>query len=290
MGMGFMMMGLILCLFIAGACLYWKGTLSKTPMQSPEAQLKKVKMYWMRVFQNPETDDLAKGLGINSGITYQIIRYIFLIIWLCVMIYRKYGMGFDVTMQILLWMVTFFISSPRRSFFGRESPFLFIVTQIQKKNRNKLNLEIYRCMSQLKNLAVAKANSNYSANFIIRELAEYTLYTKPIFNRMLGFWYEGRYEMAAKYFSDTIGTEDAKALAGLLLKIDYLKPIEFISQLELYQSDIKERRKTAAQKAKENRSNLIYGMVIVSGVCILLNFLVVSIAIDAFEYYKSFVF
>ncbi len=286
--MGCIVLGLILCLFIVGAISYWQGTTPKT--SSPKIRFKRAKAYWTNVFHNPETDELVRGLGLSSGLIYQAIRYAVFIIGLLFMVYRKYSMGFDVTLQVLVWIALYLASSPRRTYFGWESPFHFCVIQIQKKSRHKLNLEIYRCLSQLKNLTVSKANSQYSANFVIRELAEYTVYAKPIFNRMLGFWYEGRYENAAQYFIETIGTEEAKSLAALLLKYDYLKPIEFISQLELYQSDIKERRKTSAQKAKENRSNLIYGLVIVSGICILLNFLIVSIAIEAFEYYKSFVF
>lgn len=288
--MNYAIQGLILCFFVMGANLFWQSINKKNGNRSSKLQLNKYKAYLMKEFQSSEANGLVQSLGFKSGLAYQLIRYSILTVWLLYIVYMKFSIDKDIIVMAAIWIAVFFISSPRKRLFMRESPFMFVVKQIQKNKRMKLNLEIYRCLSQLKNLAVAKAEARFSGDHIICELSKFTTHAKPILNRMLGYWYEGRYEEAANHFINAVGTDDAKALAGLLLKIDYLKPQEFISQLELYQNEAKERRKTAAQKTKENKSHLIYGLVMLSGVCILANFLVVSIAIDAFEYYKNLIF
>lgn len=287
--MDYAIQGVIFLIFFSGALLFWKNVIQKSTYQSSKARLNKYKATLVKELQNEETDMLVNYLGISSGLLYQFLRYAILIILLGYLAYKKYIMSDDVALPAMIWIILFFLSSPRRYLFRKDSPFFILVNQLQKRKKQKLNLEIYRCLSQLKNIAIAKATTKYSADFIICELAKYTTHTKPIFNRMLGFWYEGRYDEATEYFSNAIGTKEAKALASLLSKIDYLKPTEFISQIELYQSEAKEDRKTAAQTAKENKSNLVYGLVMAAGILIIVNLIVVTIGID-YKFTKFFVF
>lgn len=277
--MDYAIQGIILVLFIFGATMFWRNVTRKVSA-SPKMRLDRYKAIFAKGLQNSETDLLVKSLGLNSGLIYQVIRYTFLIGWAGFLVYRGSTSNVDILLPITFWLLAFLISSPRRTFFKKDSPFFILVNQIQKIKRQKLNLEVYRCLSQLKNIAVAKSRKSYSADAIIFELGKYTVHAKPIFNRMLGYWYEGRYEEASSYFTEAIGTKEASALASLLSKIDYIKPAEFLSQIELYQASAKDDRKTAAQNAKENRSNLLYTMVMASGILIFINLIVVTIGVD----------
>ncbi len=270
----------ILIMYVSGIVLFWRYITQKANHQSPKTRLYKYRAEFVKEFCKPETDQLVRNLGIKSGLLYQIFRYIVLLLWLGLLIYKAYVEKMELPLPVVIWIAAFFISSPRRSFFHKDSPFLLLTNLIQSQKNQKLNREVFRCLSQLKNIAIAKSNINYSADSIICELAKYSVLIKPVFNRMLGYWYEGRYDEATTYFSESIRTKEAAALAGLLAKIDYLKPVEFVTQIELYQNSAKSERKTASQAAKENRSNLIYTLVIASGIIIIINFIVITIGVD----------
>lgn len=280
--------GAIIAFFLSGALLFWKSAIYRSNYHSTN-RLNKYKAAIVRGLQNDEADRLVKYLGFSSGFLYQLIRYSMLIALLAYLTYKKYFLGDDVTLPVILVIIMFFFSSPRRYLFNKDSPFFILINQFENIKKQKLNREIYRCLSQMKNIAIAKSKIKYSADFLICELAKYTTYAKPIFNRMLGYWYEGRFKEATDYFEQTIGTKEAKALASLLAKLDYIKPAEFVSQIELYQSEAKEERKTAAQKSRENKSNLIYGLVMAAGILIIVNLIVITIGID-YKLNRFFIF
>ena len=276
--MNYAIQGTIFLIFISGAVLFWKSAGRSTGTRSAKSKLDQYRAALKG--GNPETDHMVQVLGIRSGTIYQIIRYAILTACLGTVAYTQYPFTSDALMPFTLWLIAFAVTSPRRTLFNKDSPFYILVKLMQKRKKQKLNIEIYRCFSQLKNIAVAKSDVSYSADFIICELAKYSNDLKPIFNRMLGYWYEGRYEDAAGYFKESVGTKEAEALASILLKIDYLKPAELVSQIELYQDSVKNDRRTAAQKEKENQSNLIYVLVMASGIIIFVNLIVVVIGVD----------
>lgn len=287
--MDLIIQGSIIVFFLSGSLIFWKNVIHIPQYRSSKARLNKYKAAIVKEFQNDETDRLVKYLGFSSGFFYQFIRYSILIPLLGYLVYKNYFLDEDVAFPVILWISLFFISSPRRYLFKKDSPFFILVNQIQNIKKQKLNREIYRCLSQLKNIAIVKANTKLSADFIICELTKYTIHAKPIFNRMLGYWYEGRFKEATDFFEQAIGTKEAKALASLLSKLDYIKPAEFISQIELYQGEAKEERKTAVQKSRENKSNLIYGLVMAAGILIIVNLIVVTIGID-YKFNRFFIF
>lgn len=275
-------------IFLMGAVFYWNYCNPRYGLRLTQTRFAKLRQWFLKEFTNKETEKIVKEAGlIISGLTYQAIRYFVLLFWLGCLFYLKFYSGKDAGIAVFLWMIVFISSSPRRKIFNVTSPFYYFVLQLQKGTREKYDLEIFRCLSQLKNLAVAKANSSYSSDHMIKELSKYTVYTRPIFDRFLGYWYESRYEQACKYFIDSIGTKDALALSNLFMKIDHLRPVEFLNQLELYQNEALERRRTSAQNAKETKSNLVFGVAMVTGIIILLNFLLIAIAIDAIGYFKQ---
>ena len=278
---------IIISLFLSGAALYW-NSITPDYRRLPKSTFLLYRSRLKREFTNAETDKMVSEMGLKiSGLTYQVFRYLIFVSWLLFLVYKKLYAGHNVSIPALLWILLFLATSPRPTMIGRPSPFGLLLEQIRKKRRIKYNQEIFRCLSQLKNLATAKADASYSSDYIISELSRYTVYTKPIFDRFLGYWYESRYEEAVKYFNDSIGTEDAKSLSNLLSKIDHLKPAEFISQLELYQNEAKERRKTTAQNTWEARSSMVFAVALITSIIILLNFLLISIAIDTVGYFKQ---
>jgi hypothetical protein len=273
----------IILIFISGAFLYKEAFGAETNFRfTREVKGRSFSSWCKKEFTNTETENLFRQAGLKiPAFLYQLIRYSLLAVWLAHISYLRLHDGKKVTVLLALWLVLLVVSKPARKLLKYKSPFLLVCEQINRRNKAKINTEIDRCLSQLKNIAKTMSGNALSSDYIIKELSKYTKVTKPYFLRLLGFWYEGRYKEGQEYFSNAIGTEEARELAGIFTKLDYLAHDEFISQLEMYQNQIRSKRKTSAQKANERQGNIIFLIALLSGIIILINFLVVVIGIDA---------
>ena len=222
-----------------------------------------------------------------SAFMFQSIRLTILVLWLAYATYLRFKHGTNVNLHVFLWLLALLMSWPSVKLLTFKSPLYLLCNQIGKKNRERCNVEIYRCLSQLKNMAISMTSKALSSDYIIREIAKCTKIIKPHINRLLGFWYEGRYIEGQEYFYSAIGTEFAKSFVGLLGKLDYISPDKLITQIELYQNQVSEQRKTEVKNRREGQGNLVFIIALVSGFIILLNFLVVVAGIDTYKMFSK---
>jgi hypothetical protein len=276
----------IIIIFILGAVLYKKSFSYnggfKFSKDVTRRRITKTTEWFRKEFTNTQADYLLKQAGIKMpAFLYQLIRYTILMLWLAYMGYESLNKGINVNSLVIFWLLVFILTMPCKKLLKFKSPFYFVIEKISKRNREKSNIEIYRCLSQLKNIAISMSNKALSADYIIREITKYTKVTKPHFQRLLGFWYEGRQKEGQEYFSNAIGTEAAKSLVSVLAKLDYISPDKFISQIELYQNKVEEDRKTAVKKSREVQGDFVFMLALAAGISICLNFLAVVVGIDA---------
>ncbi len=240
-----------------------------------------------------EDDNVSKILN-QSGIKitssqYQIIRYFVFIVWIILYIFFyvlvKEVYSFNSTLLIIF---LFILTSPRFYFLGKKTPFKYIMDIVILNYKSKLNVEIYRCISQLKNIAVTKKNSSLSSDFVLEQLSKFTSKTKPIFNRMIALWNLEKKEEACYYFESTINTKEAKKLSNVFRKLDNLAPNELYNQFFLLQESMKKERETNKLVANENRSNLIYFIVIATSVLVMLNFVVIVYYLESLHQMQFF--
>lgn len=95
-----------------------------------------------------------------------------------------------------------------------------------------------------------------------------------------------RREEAGEYFASAIGTKDAKDLAAVFLKLDYLSPGEFRSQLIHYRNNMRTEKVTLREKINERNGNIMYTLAIVSAIVELLNFLVIVLVVEVLSSYS----
>lgn len=282
--------GSLIILFIIGAIMFYKNS---NPASHYSARvniffgLKGIKGNLNKSFKtlvNSETDNLISQTGINiSGTAYQLIRYFIIFVWLLYLAYRYFFLKYDISLRFIALIIFWYITSPRLKFFGFKSPFALFIDVLSNNRKYKYNAEIYRCLSLLKNLSVNKNERPFPSTYIIEELSKYIVYLKPIFSRLLGYWYESRYEDGKEYFINAVGTDLGISLIDLLSHTDYLNPNELVNQLDHHQKKAKEKLKTRSYKIKELKSNFIYGIVMFAGLMIFTNFMVVSMIIDVFR-------
>ena len=276
----------ILFIFALGATLYLKSFTYEDRFRFSKnvtrKKLTKAKEWYQKEFSNLEAVVLLKQTGIKISISlFQVVRYSILLLWLTYATYIRFHDGLNVNIHIVLWLITLLATKPSAQILKFKSLFYLFCEQLSTRNKTRSDIEIDRCFSQLKNIAISMSQSALSSDYIIREVTKYTKVTKPHFQRLLGFWCDCRYKEGQEYFTQAIGTDSAKALAGLFGKLEYITPDNFISQIELYQSQVGEQRKTAVKKGLEAQGNLVFLIALLSGFIILINFFVVVVGIDA---------
>ncbi len=276
----------ILTVFFWGATIYKKSFSYESAgfrfsRDVTRRSLDRITKWYKKEFESAETDRVLKQAGIKlSAFSYQIIRYSLLIIWLGYITYIRLYRGTGVNIHVLLWLVIFIVSRPSLKLLNFRSPFSMLCDLVNKRKREKCDVEIFRVLSQLKNMVISMSQKALSSEYLIGEITKYTKATRPYFMRMLAFWYEGRYKEGQEYFASSIGTEAASSIAGLIGKLDYIPPEQFISQIELYQNQVEDKRKTAVKNVREHQGNVVFVVAMLSGIAILINFLAVAVGID----------
>ncbi len=286
----------ILAIFIYGAAIYKKSFSYESAgfrfsRDVTRRSLDKITKWYKKEFESEETDRVLKQAGIKlSAFSYQLIRYSVLVLWLAYTTYIRLNRGLGVNIHILLWVITLVVSRPSLKLLNFRSPFSMLCDLMNKRKREKCDVEIFRVLSQLKNMVISMSEKALSSEYLISEITKYTKNTRPYFMRMLAYWYEGRYKEGQEYFQSSIGTETAKAIAGLIGKLDYIPPEEFISQIDLYQNQVEDKRKTAVKKVREHQGNVVFVIAMLSGIAILINFLAVAVGIDTIPMLKEISF
>lgn len=236
---------------------------------------------------NKELDALISKSGMKfNSFYYQIVRFSLFSFILLYELFNKIR-GFSISQGNIIIVLTVFVLTSPKLMLNKKTPFHYLINLFVSEYRNRKNKEIYRAIVQLKNLSIIKANTNIGADFIINELNKFTNVTKPIFDKMLSLWYLNERKKAIEYFSNAIDTKEGKELALLFDKLDYIDTSELINQIELYQTNVRSERQTYYEKNNEARSNIAYGVVMLSAVIVLINFIIVTIFIDAINLYNS---
>lgn len=248
------------------------------------------KNYLISRIDNEDVNKLIQQSGI--GITlyqYQIIRYVVFIIWsiLYLVFYQLIESKFSLN-QILMIVILFIVTSPKSYFLGKRTPFKYVIDICTHDYKNKLNIELYRCILQLKNIAITRKDISFSSDFLLEQLSKFTKRTKPIFNRMIALWSIGKKEEACNYFASVIDTKEAEQLSNLFRKLDNLFPNELYNQIVLLQEAMKKERETSKLVANENKSNLIYFIVIATSVVVLINFVIVVYYLETLHQMQFF--
>lgn len=236
--------------------------------------------------------DELDGIFNNSGlkittIQYQMIRYMSFIIWLILLNFSfQLGGGTYPVKQLFIILILFLVSSPKTYLLGKKTPFKYVLDIFINNHKHKKNIEIYRAISQLKNIALARKDTPPGSDFVLEQLNKFTNIIRPVFNKTIALWSLGEKDEACDYLEQAIDTKEATELANILRKLDDLEPYELKNQLTLLQESIKKERETRKIKNNENVSNLVYLIVITTCVIIMVNFVIVVYYIETINQLK----
>lgn len=228
----------------------------------------------------------------NSGLKitifqYQMVRYMSFILWLILLNFSfKLGGGSYPVKQLFIILILFLVSSPKTYLLGKKTPFKYVLDIFINNHKYKKNIEIYRAISQLKNIALTRKDAPPGSDFVLEQLNKFTNIIRPVFNKTIALWSMGEKDEARNYLEQAIDTKEATELANILRKLDDLEPYELRNQLTLLQESIKKERETRKIQTNENISNLVYLIVITTCVIIMVNFVIVVYYIETINQLK----
>ena len=246
----------------------------------------------VRYIRGKAGKDRGSNLFAGSGIKfpfsfYRLARLTLFGVWfLMAAVLKITGTISSINTQLFLWLLLFVATSPRDSIGSLKLPFFYIDKFLQKRKRMVFNKEIYRTISQMINLFTLKGGKAIGSNYIFEEIIKFSVATRPVYQQMLSIWNMNRREEAVDYFASAIGTKDAKDLAAVFLKLDYLSPGELKDQLIHYRNNMRTEKVTLREKINERNGNIMYTLAIVSAIVVLLNFLVIVLVVEVLSSYS----
>lgn len=229
-----------------------------------------------------EINDLLFSTGLNITIDkYNNIRLIILIVAVIITSLSYDTQKLPFVLMVLL--TSYVILSPVQKYGKRDSPFVFITKQIIHNQNKKKDIEIYRLLIQLKNIAVTRQIKPYSGDYTINQLIKFSQLTKSALINFLIFYNIGKEEEAYKKFTKEINTKMGCDFARILLKLDKLNPLELIEQINIIKERNREEHITEKHRKQNTLSDIIYFPIIVPVFIVLLNFIMVTIWIPKIE-------
>lgn len=235
---------------------------------------------------NQKTKDEINDVLSSAGVTITIEKYnsIRLIILIMAVVMATFSYDSSKLSYIVVIIFTcYIISTPIKKFLGKDSPFMMIIKMIKKIQDKKKDVEIYRLLIQLKNIAITRRVKPYSADYTINQLIKFSKVTKNALINFLILYNVGREEEAYKKFSEDVNTKMGKELGMILLKLDKINPLELVEQINIIKEKSRERHITEKHSKQNAMSDIIYFPIIIPVFILLLNFIMVTIWIPKIQ-------
>jgi hypothetical protein len=222
-----------------------------------------------------DIDDLFRQSGVKiTSRAYNRYRNILFLIG----IISITGIFFTSPKLLNYYMVLFIIylaSMPIKEFMNKKTIFYVVIGSLKRRYNEKRDMELYRLLTQLKNIAISQPGQSYTTDFIINHLLKSAELTNDLLITFLMKYRMGREDEAMNMFLSELDTPLSKDFLAVLIKIDKLSPTDLMNQINLAKSKKRESRITTKRKNQESLSNWILLPIILPVFVILLNFIMV---------------
>jgi len=234
-----------------------------------------------------EGNYISIGRGRISVFIYNTVRFTILIFWFFIALLLK--MLFDISsfgIQIFFIALLLILTIPKEKIGRIRLPFFYLNEYIKTTTSERYNREIFWTISLLINLFTITGDKKMGSDYIVEQIIKTVNVTKPIYLKMLSMWNMNLKEEAVEYFSNEIGTKEARNLSRVFIKLDNLDVKNFKNQLINYKNSIKDERSTLRDKRSERNGVIIYSLAIFSALFVLINFLLLILS-DVFSAFNT---
>lgn len=224
-------------------------------------------------------DEAGFNITFHKYIRIRLIVFVMFLIFTSITLFQSDKLKVAIGIQISIY----FITTPVLAIGKKESPFMIFMKMIKKIHNQKKDIEIYRILIQLKNIAITQKEQAYSADYTINQLIKFSRLTKKALINFLMFYNLGREDEAYNKFTKEINTKMGNEIGIILLKLDKLKPLELIQQIDIIKNRNREKHITRKHRKQNKISDLIYLPIIIPVFVLFLNFIMITIWIPRIE-------
>ena len=154
---------------------------------------------------------------------------------------------------------------------------------VMKKNKSRMDRELFQSSVILKNLSLVQGHAPFSADYIYEKLMENSVVLRPVYGQMLTVYRSRKSSEAFKIIPMVIGTKTSKNFAIILSKLEKLNPAELEKQMEVFQKSMMETRMTYAIRRVQRSSLILTALATITVFVLLLNFVVVVVFLNTIE-------
>ena len=154
---------------------------------------------------------------------------------------------------------------------------------VMKKNKSRMDRELFQSSVILKNLSLVQGHTPFSADYIYEKLMENSVVLRPVYGQMLTVYRSRKSSEAFKIIPMVIGTKTSKNFAIILSKLEKLNPAELEKQMEVFQKSMMETRMTYAIRRVQRSSLILTALATITVFVLLLNFVVVVVFLNTIE-------
>ncbi|GMQ57119.1 hypothetical protein AN1V17_15140 [Vallitalea sediminicola] len=231
---------------------------------------------------NEEINSAFLDAGINITMDkYNNFRLIILIVAVGAICISYHSNKSPIIIGLLL--MCYLLTTPVISFGKKESPFMIVIKMIRTLQNKKKDIEIYRILIQLKNIAITQQDRPYSADYTINQLIKFSKLTKNALINFLMYYNLGKEDEAYKKFTKEINTKMGNDIGVILLKLDKLNPLELVEQIDIIKDRNREEHITEKHRRQNAISDLIYLPIIIPVFILFLNFIMITIWIPKID-------
>lgn len=280
--MEIMYYSILLILIYSGFMLIQQWIISKKKTYNIKFRNSRFRQVKKQLINNMNEQD---SVFISAGLPFNRYQYNMLrISIICLMITFHLvdtGLSKDNIYSYIIFILFILITTSRLSVFNRRTPFAAVLFILKKNYQRKMDDELYKSLSQLKNLVIVQEDNPMSGDFLFEQLIRFTKKTKKIFIKTLSMIREGNEEGAITFFKLATGTKLGQDFANILSKLDKINPAELKEHLILIQASIRDEKITQKLRIQEMASNLIFLPIIGASIVVLLNFVIIAVWLDS---------
>lgn len=240
-----------------------------------------------RFAKDNKEENAINNVFVEAGfhITFDKYIRIRLVVFIIILISTSIALFTSDRLRIAIGIIVsaYFITTPVLAIGKKESPFMIFMKIIKKIHNQKKDIEIYRLLIQLKNIAITQQEQPYSADYTINQLIKFSRLTKNSLINFLMFYNLGKEDEAYEKFTKEINTRMGNEIGIILLKLDKLKPFELVQQINIVKDRNRERHITRKHRRQNKISDLIYLPIIIPVFVLFLNFIMITIWIPRIE-------
>lgn len=266
--------------FLTAGFLMIKGAfLNSREIKYKRSLKRSMKKFFDEICDSPEDERFIRyGIKISMK-QYAAVRTLMVLALFLIAAYSFLFLDLDYAIKLALAAAALFlISMPKDTFLGKPTPFFRIMQSIANRYLEAKDDELMTVITQMRNIIISRSGNAVSADYLLSSLLRFTKVSKPLFIHALKLIRRGDSKEAYLYFMNHFGTRLGEDFAAIILKLDELPPKEFLDQLDIFQAEIKEKKKTTKSRQQEKAKLIMVTLASFEMMIVILNFMYVILA------------